>query len=57
MALWSARRLGVACVEFAHDMSVNRTFGTRKGMEDYMDAEGLGGALGAVSAFRRAFVQ
>ena len=41
MALWSARRLGVACVEFTHD-SVNRTFGTRESMEDYVDAEGLG---------------
>ena len=57
MALRSARRLGVACVEFAHDMSVNRTFGTRESMDDYMDAEGLGRASGVVSAFRRAFMQ
>ena len=56
MALWSARRLGVACVEFTHD-SVNRTFGTRESMDDYMDAEGLGRASGAISAFRRSALQ
>ena len=57
MGSWSARRLGVVCVEFAHDMSVNRTFGTRESMEDYVDAEWLGRASGAISAFRCSALQ